>query len=409
MVLGNYRNFETSENAAKQWQAQGIETEIAQLRRWQVWAKRNTYRTPLLRRLLYQSLKDRGVTSAYLDTKVLREVRRASWVVNGYRYTRDYLEITAGQGRIRVGKKLFPGKLRLQPNAHGTYTLVNTVPIETYLRGVVPHEIGPNAPYAAVEAQAILARTYALRNLRRFAVDDYELCNTVHCQVYWGVGRTASVADRAIAATQGQVLVYGNELADALYSSTTGGITAPFSDIWDGQDRPYLQTIVDSISGSWDLSRKSLANEQNLRQFINLKQGFNEDGWPAFRWRRESSLEQMTQDLQRYLELNNNPLARLKSIQKVSIAERTPSGRVRKLIVQTDQGPIELYKDDVRSAFSAPRSILFYLEPLNKGKAVVADGKQRNTLTDLDKAVFLVILNVPPGPVRRIDRVFTDA
>jgi len=45
--------------------------------------------------------------------------------------------------------------MRLQPNAHGTYTLVNEVPLETYLRGVVPHEI-ELAPYAAVEAQAIL-------------------------------------------------------------------------------------------------------------------------------------------------------------------------------------------------------------------------------------------------------------
>ena len=368
VVLGNYRNFETAENGAEQWQAQGLETEIAQLRRWQVWAKRDTYSTPLLRRLLYQSLQQRGVTSAYLETQVLNEVHRASWVVNGFRYTRDDLEITAGKNLIRVDKKLFSDKLRLQPNAHGTYTLVNEVPIETYLRGVVPHEIGPSAPYAAVEAQAILARTYALRNLRRFVIDDYELCATVHCQVYWGLGRTVSRADRAIAATQGQVLTYNNELADALYSSTTGGITAPFSNIWEGEDRPYLRTIVDSSNTIWDLSTHTLADEQNFRKFINLKQGFNELGWPTFRWRRESSLEKMTRDLQRYLELNKNPLASLKTIQQVAIAERFPSGRIRKLVVQTDKGPIELYKDDIRSAFAAPRSTLFYLEPLNKGQ-----------------------------------------
>ena len=65
--------------------------------------------------------------------------------------------------------RLYAGQLNLQPNAYGTYTLVNKVPLETYLRGVVPYEIGTNAPKAAMEAQAIIARTYALRNLRRFA------------------------------------------------------------------------------------------------------------------------------------------------------------------------------------------------------------------------------------------------
>jgi len=69
---------------------------------------------------------------------------------------------------VKMTGRLYAGRMRLQPNAHGTYTLVNEVPLETYLRGVVPHEIGASAPYVAVEAQAIIARTHALRNLRRF-------------------------------------------------------------------------------------------------------------------------------------------------------------------------------------------------------------------------------------------------
>ncbi len=73
---------------------------------------------------------------------------------------------------IRVNKsekpenaRLYAGRMNLQPNAYGTYTLVNQVPLETYLRGVVPYEIGTDAPIAALEAQAILARTYALTEL----------------------------------------------------------------------------------------------------------------------------------------------------------------------------------------------------------------------------------------------------
>ncbi|HEY9845613.1 MAG TPA: SpoIID/LytB domain-containing protein, partial [Candidatus Caenarcaniphilales bacterium] len=167
VILSTHRSFETAETNAAHWQAQGIEVEVAQPQRWQVWANRNRYNNPLLRRLLLQSLQAKGINTAFIERKILTQVPQASWVVNGYRYNRDELEITAGKNLIQVNQKLYAGSLRLQPNVYGNYTLVNRVPLETYLRGVVPHEIGKQAPLAAIQAQAIIARTYALRNLRR--------------------------------------------------------------------------------------------------------------------------------------------------------------------------------------------------------------------------------------------------
>lgn len=375
VVFSTHRSFETAENSAKQWRQRGIEVEIAQPERWQVWAKREVYKTPLLRRLLLQSLKIKGNRTAYLDTQILQQVPRASWVVNGNRYSPNQLEVTTdknlisvSQGKNNLQQRLYAGHLRLQPNSYGTYTLVNEVPLETYLRGVVPHEIGASAPYTAIEAQAIIARTYALRNLRRFVVDGYELCADTHCQVYNGLSGTVPNTDRAIAATRGQVLTYQNQLADALYSSTTGGVTASFSDVWNGADRPYLQPVVDAASNIWNMSRQTLANEENFQRFIGLEQGFNETGWRMFRWRKESSMEQITQDLQHFLQVNKNPLANFKKVLQLQVMQRSPGGRVLKLAVQTDQGSFVLEKDEVRNAFSAPRSTLFYLQPLNKGK-----------------------------------------
>lgn len=375
VVLSTHRSFETAEDSAGQWQERGIEVEIAQPERWQVWAKREVYNTPFLRRLLLQSLQAKGDRAAYLDTQILQKVPRASWVVNGNRYSHNQLDITTDKNLIQVSKgknnlqpRLYGGRLRLQPNAYGTYTLVNEVPLETYLRGVVPHEIGASAPYAAVEAQTIIARTYALRNLRRFALDGYELCADTHCQVYQGLSGTVPNADRAIAATRGQVLTYQNQLVDAVYSSTTGGVTAAFSDVWNGADRPYLQPVVDAAGNIWNLSRQSLADEKNFQRFISLHQGFNETGWSMFRWRKESSMEQITKDLQRYLQVNKSPLANFKTVQQMHVVQRAPSGRILKLAVQTDRGIFALEKDEVRNALSAPRSTLFYLQPLSKGK-----------------------------------------
>jgi SpoIID/LytB domain protein len=387
VVLSNQATFETAEDSANQWRSKGIAVEIGQPERWQVWAKRDVYQTPLVRRLLLSNLKAQGNTSAYLDTKVVREVPRISFVINGFRYTRRELDITTGKNLIQVslGKNdtkpdLYPGNLRIQPNSYGDYTLVNQVPLETYLRGVVPHEIGEGAPYAAVMAQTIIARTYALRNLRRFAADNYELCADTHCQVYKGLTNPWPMADQAIAATKGLVVTYNNELVDALYSSTTGGVTAPFSDVWNGAERPYLKAIVDAPNVVWNLSQKSLADEQNFRQFINLKQGFNETTKNSFRWSYTNTLEQIKTDLQRYLKKNSSPLANFNTIVQMQVVERSPAGRILKLLVQTDQGVIELHKNEVRSAFGPPRSTFFYLEPIYgadkvlKGYAFVGGG-----------------------------------
>jgi SpoIID/LytB domain protein len=259
--------------------------------------------------------------------------------------------------------------MTLQPNAYGTYTLVNTVPLETYVRGVLPHEIGINAPMAAMEAQAIIARTYALRNIRRFAVDNYQLCADTHCQVYQGLSGVAKNTDQAIAATRGQILTYNNEIVDALYSSTTGGVTANFSDIWNGEDRPYLKPMIDAPNNHlWDLSRQNLADNQNFQKFINLKTGFNESTWDVFRWHKETDINQITKDLQKFLNAKKSPYSNFQKIKAMSIVERSTSGRILKLAVKTDIGIFTLHKDEVRSAFAAPVSTLFYIQPLNKGQ-----------------------------------------
>ncbi|QZZ23623.1 SpoIID/LytB domain-containing protein [Leptothermofonsia sichuanensis E412] len=380
VVLSSHRSFESAEDSANQWRAKGIPVEIAQPQRWQVWAKREVYHTPLLRRLLLQSLQSQGFQEPFIDSRLVEQESRASLVVNGYRYTRDRVEISAGKGVIQVDRQgsessrfRYAGSLKLQPNAYGTSTLVNRVPVETYLRGVVPHEIGSFAEQPVLEVQAILARTYALRNLRRFAVDNYQLCADTQCQVYYGLNGTTAATDRAIAATKGIVLTYNNELVDAVYSSTNGGISAPFHDVWHGEARPYLTAVVDSVGQAWDLSRKSLSDEKNFRAFISQRKGFNEEAqsnW--FRWRSESQLSTLNEELRQYLKTQKSPLVNFKSIQKMAVTRRSHGGRVQELTVTLDNGTVKLYKDDVLKVFEAPNSTLFYLDPLyGANKALV--------------------------------------
>lgn len=376
VVLGTFRTFEAAEDGAKKWREKGIEVEIAQPERWEVWAKREVYNTPLLRRLLLQNVQKVGKKLAYIKTNALKQQPRVSWVIGNNRYNRNNVEISSNKNLIRVRSsknpkraKLYPGRLQVQPNAYGTYTLVNQVPVESYLRGVVPYEIGAKSPKASLEAQAVIARTYALRNLHRFAVDNYQLCADTHCQVYFGISGASASTDQAIASTRGMVLTYDNKLVDALYSSTTGGVTAFFDDVWNGVERPYLRPIIDSHLNIWSLSQKSLADEENFRKFISLEEGFNESEQRWFRWRRETSIEDITKGLQKFLEVKNSPFAKFKKIKNIAVEQRSKGGRILQLAVDTDIGTFHLYKDEVRSAFAAPVSTLFYLQPLNKGKS----------------------------------------
>ena len=369
VVLSTHRSFETAEDSAQQWQQQGIETEIAQPGVWQVWAKRDIYNTPLLRRLLHQNLQEAGHQGVFVDSQLRQSVPQAAAIANGFRYNRDQFNITTQNQRVRVIRKIgnrqesvrmYGGNLRLQPNAYGTYTLVNLVPTETYLQGVVPYEIGLGAPRTTIETQAILARTYALRNLRRFAIDDYQLCADTQCQVYRGLSGAAEITDRAILATRGMVLTYQGELVDALYSSNTGGVTAAFGDVWNGPSRPYLRPVVDSVNNVWDLSQRPLSDETNLKAFLALETGFNEETWDTFRWQEDSSLTEITQDLQEYLQSTQHPLANFTRVERLVITERAISGRVQTLQIATDLGVVTLEKDEVIRAVAAPLSLLFY-------------------------------------------------
>ncbi|MEE3715537.1 SpoIID/LytB domain-containing protein [Tumidithrix elongata RA019] len=361
IVLSNHRSFENAAASAFHWQEKGIATEIAQPKRWQVWAKRDIYDSSLLRQLLLFSLRIQGNDLVQIERKTLSQKAIASWVVGNFRYNRDRLDISSGRGIIEVNNRPYAGTLRLQPNAHHSYTLVNNVPLETYLRGVVPHEIGYDAPYPAVQAQAVLARTYILASRHRFVVDDYDLCATTQCQVYQGLEGTSEVADRAIADTRSRVLTFNNRVVDALYSSTTGGVTADYNDIWDGKPRPYLKSIVDAVNLSFDTN---LSNEKNFRTFIARKEGFNEAGWHTFRWKKDGTLDEIKGTLQNFLRLSGDAQTRFNQIKQIQITERAASGRVQEMEVETDTGKIKVRKDEIMDAFEPPDSLLFYIQPI---------------------------------------------
>lgn len=129
-------------------------------------------------------------------------------------------------------------------------SFINIVDIEDYLRSVVPSEISTRAPKAAQQAQAIAARTYAIRNLYRHSKkDDYNICDTVHCQAYFGIAKEHEAANQAIKATEGQILVYDDSPANTVYHSNCGGYIISSQAAWGGKGVPYLIGHFDGLKG----------------------------------------------------------------------------------------------------------------------------------------------------------------
>jgi len=151
---------------------------------------------------------------------------------------------TAGRG-LPVGEHRYRGDLLVFLNPRGSLNLIGELPVEDYLRGVVPAEMGPNqyGRIEALKAQAVAARTYVLRNLGDFREEGYDICATPRCQAYRGMSAEHWLSDRAIAETADQVLVWHDELVDARYSATCGGHTEDVALVFPQERHEYLKGV----------------------------------------------------------------------------------------------------------------------------------------------------------------------
>lgn len=140
----------------------------------------------------------------------------------------------------------YRGWLEVRANPAGSLTVVNVVNLEDYLRGVVPNELSPAAypQLEALKAQAVAARTYALRNLGQYASQGYDLCATPACQVYRGKATEQPLSDQAVADTAGVAALWQGRYINAMYTSTCGGYTEDAANMFEGESQPYLKGVA---------------------------------------------------------------------------------------------------------------------------------------------------------------------
>jgi stage II sporulation protein D len=233
-----------------------------------------------------------------------------------------------GGGLVLVNGRPYRGRVTVIRDRTGV-TVINTVGLEDYLAGVVPAEMGRREPSEseALAAQAVISRTFAIRNLGKRASEGFDLYATVVDQVYGGVTSEDPLATGAVQRTAGLVITWQGSPIDAFFFSTCAGRTAEGTEVYAAADRPYLKSIRDLDGSGQPWCRLS----------------------PRYQWREEWTAEQLRGVLRQSLPpATGTPAEEAATATGVSVATRTASDRVASVTVQLRRGPVDVRGPAVR-------------------------------------------------------------
>ncbi len=234
-----------------------------------------------------------------------------------------------GSALLNLGTKPYRGEMVFRGSDSGV-VVVNVVRIDDYLLGVVPSEIGTRslADSAAVQAQAVTARSYAYIHLGSDRSRGYDVTGGVTDQVYGGVAAESAVGSQAVESTRTLVLRYNGRVVNAPYHSTCGGATAAVSEIWRSADEPYLQSVSDQIPGT-------------DRAYCDIA--------PRYTWTRTLDARTLNAAIARYLASYASVPGKVPGrVRDVTVASHTASGRVGTITVSTERGNFVVRGNDVR-------------------------------------------------------------
>ena len=234
---------------------------------------------------------------------------------------------------IRLDGREYRGALELRRGESGL-TVINVIGLEQYLQGVVGAEMGKRAPgeEEALKAQAVVSRTYALRNQHRGRNLAFDLASDVSAQVYAGMVNEDPMATAAVRATRGEVLTFNGEPIDAFFSSTCGGKTEDGVAAFAGADRPYLQSLpdVDANGLAWCAIS------------------------PRYQWHEQWEGKAFATSLRHTLATEGLSTARATDLREIRVIDRTRSGRIATLELAGSGGRTAVSGQAIRRVLSPP-------------------------------------------------------
>ena len=237
---------------------------------------------------------------------------------------------------LSIGGKAYRGDAVVRAVGPGKVTAVNRVDMEEYLLGVVPREIGRVGPerFEAAKAQAVAARTYAVRYLGRRESLGFDVFATVQDQVYGGLQDEYDLVSRAVRETAGEILTHAGQPIEAYYHSTCAGQTAAIEEVWNQGPVPYLRSVRD----------------------VDPRTGQAYDHFSSrFQWTQRWTADELQTILNRTLADSVRPgMSGVGELRNLEVLERTESGRIRRLRITTSTGEFIVGGDRIRWIFLTP-------------------------------------------------------
>lgn len=272
--------------------------------------------------------------------------------------------VTAGRGFHWEKEITVDLQGNIQIKIHeGSLLVINELPLENYLMSVATSEMGADSPSALLEAQTIVARSWMLANVEQKHRDlGFDVCNDDCCQRYQGTANLTDPSISAVNATRGKVLQYENNICDARYSKSCGGMMESFETIWPGEPHPYLQ-IKPDMPAEKNLKIPVLMYEEAAEIWINDAPpafcgpqyiseseltkyiGTVDEEGEYFRWKTELTQLEFTDLLNKKLDLN------AQSVVGINPVHRGGSGRLYHLQIHYRDSHGETQFHDVMSEF----------------------------------------------------------
>ena len=261
-------------------------------------------------------------------------------------------------GLKRAGKQaLYRGTFELTKveAKNNLFSIINVLDLTSYLRGVVPNEMPSYFGLEALKAQTVTARNYVLRP-RDKNFYNFDVCDSVACQVYFGANTEDELADGAILETNNIVALYNGELILALYSSTAGGYTESYENAFSDPGTknfpavslPYLKGVPDNKSFT------PLTKEEDAAKFYKSEPSTFDNKSSYFRWTKEWTQEELSNSLKQNLKKQSTTgfvtpaLTKEEDfgiVQDIQVTKRGVSGKIVSMNIITDKGVFTVQKE----------------------------------------------------------------
>lgn len=274
-------------------------------------------------------------------------------------------------GTVTFGSSKYRGGIMFNVSS-GSLTIINLLPIEQYLYGVINGELSKSYPAEALKAQAVAARSYAVCKLGNHNSYGFDLCSTTHCQVYKGYNDEYPETISAVDQTKGETIKYNGDTVAAFFYKNSGGYTLDAQDVWGGSVG-YLKAVKDEYS-------------------------------PTYAWSQAYTFADLSSKL-------SSAGYNVGNVTNVSITKRNQSGAVDTIQFTGTGGTAVIQKDKIRSVLGATviKSTMFSLSeagiiptttPDNTSKAF-AVSKAQSSATELPDTVCVIDKN---GVTNKIDK-----